>query len=111
MTPRGTHCRDEALPPGRTTCENQRGGCDLVWVLAMDVVAAFIGRYLPPESWVGHTATIPRALAPVVLTPTDEQAFFVGGHLTGFGRLAESAGCSVDLAWTTPTGSGELTLP
>jgi pimeloyl-ACP methyl ester carboxylesterase len=101
----------DVLPPSRTTCENQRGDCDLVWVLAMDLVAAFIGRYLPPESWVGYTSTIPRALAPVVLTPTDEQAFFVGGHLTGFGRLEGSAGCSVELGWTTPTGDGALGLP
>lgn len=77
----------------------------------MDLVAAFIGRHLSPASWVSHTATIPQALAPMVLTPTDEQTFFVDGHLTVFGRLDGSADCGVDVAWTTPAGSGELSMP
>lgn len=101
----------DVLPEGRTACEEQRGDCSLVWILVMDLVAAFFGRYLPPEAWDGHTSTIPTSLAPLVLTPTEEQEFFVSGHLTGFQTLTHSEGCSVELAWTVPTGSGETSLP
>ena len=101
----------DVLPPGRTSCEDLRGDCNLVWIIAMDLVAVFFGRYLPPEAWVSHTDMIPPSLAPVPLTLTPEQEFFVGGHLTCFPALVSAEGCSVDLAWTTPDGSGTIIMP
>ena len=49
------------LPAGRTACGDLRGDCDLVGMVARDILATFFGKYLPPEYWRGLATCIPTA--------------------------------------------------
>jgi pimeloyl-ACP methyl ester carboxylesterase len=99
------------LPAGATSCENGRGPCTLTATLAADLVAMFFSRYLPPEHWPALGDEIPLSLIPPGLVLTTEQAFFAGGHLTGFSVLGSRPGCSVTSTWSTAGDTGTTTRP
>jgi hypothetical protein len=109
------------LPPGRTECEEQngqpkRGTCTLTPLLAADIVACFLTRYLPPEGvpvrkWLPiHPFAIPRSLRPPTLFRLflQEQKFFAGGHLQAWNLVPSRADCGVTLRWISPDGTGQL---
>jgi hypothetical protein len=77
----------------------------------MDIAATFFGKYMPPEHWQSLRTCIPDSLIAPSHNLTTEQQFFAGGHLMGFDLLEGSEVCSVELEWTTATGSGTLTKP
>jgi hypothetical protein len=110
---RGEHW--DYLPPGRSSCGNNRGPCNLVGVVSRDMVSAFFGKYLPPERWAALGGVIPDNLIATLEMPDSfERSFYAGGHLTGFPALdnaAMGAGCSFALAWQTANGAGDETHP
>lgn len=100
------------LPPGRTSCEQDRGPCDLVRWLTADLLVTFFGRYLPPEHWGTLPGKIPASLVPPPVSLTPEQEFYGGSHLGSFARLRDVAGCSVRLEWVaSEMTSGSVTRP
>ena len=99
------------LPAGRSTCEQGRGGCSLVKVIAMDLAVTFFGKYLPPDCWPSLTSCIPDSLVAPAYDLTFEQEFYAGSHLMGMKMLTAVAGCRVELAWHTARGTGSLTRP
>jgi pimeloyl-ACP methyl ester carboxylesterase len=103
------------LPQGRSTCTGVLGECRMVPVLAADVVALFLGRYMPPEHWVELGLPswlpwfrVPRSLSPPPLLLTQEQKFFAGGHFSAWPLLDDRPECGVTLNWKTLGGSGSL---
>jgi alpha/beta superfamily hydrolase len=100
------------LPPGRTRCATSRGPCNLVGVVSADLVAAFLGKYLPPERW-GLLTVIPDSLVATHELLSFEREFYAGNHLMGIRMLDHSPGgsCQVKFDWDTGFGSGEETHP
>jgi pimeloyl-ACP methyl ester carboxylesterase len=99
------------LRPGKVPCETLRGSCDLVGPLAGDIVAAFFGKYLPPECWPHLPSCIPNSLKAKLRGLSVEQQFFAGGHLMSWSLIASRKGCSVSLGWQTATSTGSKTVP
>lgn len=101
------------LPAGRSSCDDGSHTCPLVGVLSGDLIAAFFGKYLPPERWPLLPQLIPdNLIATLDLPDSFERSFYAGGHLMGFTQLdAAAAHCSVTLAWGTAHGAGEQTHP
>jgi pimeloyl-ACP methyl ester carboxylesterase len=99
------------LPAGRTSCESERGSCNVTWAVAGDVVSTFFGKYLPPESWPTLGVHIPDSLVPPTRSLTQEQEFFAGGHLTAFDLIQDRAECGVTLGWEVGSSSGTVTRP
>lgn len=110
------------LGAGRSACDEvngrpQRGTCSLTPLLAADLVACFLTRYLRPEgvpfvSWGPFDFfVIDRSLRPPSYYPhylTTEQQFFAGGHLAAWRAVPSRADCGVTLRWVLNTGTGEL---
>jgi hypothetical protein len=101
------------LPPGRTSCETERGPCGLARVMTWDLLVMFFANYLPPPAVPSLPGQIPESLVPPLpLTLTVDQQFYAGGWLSGFPSLADEAGsCHVSLSWETPEGAGSVTQP
>jgi dienelactone hydrolase len=99
------------LRAGRTACGNQHGACEVVHVLAADILATFFAKYLPPPFWPNLRSCIPNSLIARPFKKTFEQEFFAGGHLMGLQLIKGRRGCSVTLSWVTPTSSGSVTRP
>lgn len=75
-------------------CRPGSGVCPHVAAATADLLAMFLGRYLPPEC--ADTADrVPVSLQPPVLTLTTAQEFFAGGWLTGFNALPSNPSCGV----------------
>lgn len=91
-------------------CAPILGGCHLLGAVAGDLLAGFFARYLPPSELAEAGAAIPLSLVPPQIDLTFEQEFYTGAHLMGLKGLPFSEGCRVRSAWTTATGSGEVTL-
>lgn len=99
------------LRPGISGCEESRGDCPLVGMVTRDLVATFLGKYLPPENWPDLFRCLPDSLIAPRHPLTFEQEFYAGSHLMGLRLLADAKDCEVRLAWTTTRSSGALTRP
>lgn len=87
---------------GRTTCGHFFGACTLANSLAADFLTTFLSHYVPPQRWTMLPVTIPHSLVPPPLDLTPQQQMFAGGHLFGFQRIAQTAGCRVTHTWRLP---------
>jgi hypothetical protein len=94
------------LPAGRTTCDQARGTCDVVHVVATDLVCTFFGKYMPPEGWPTLGTIIPDSLIAPALSLTFEQQFFAGNNLMGLSLMTGRAGCRVTISWQNRSGQG-----
>jgi pimeloyl-ACP methyl ester carboxylesterase len=99
------------LPAGRSTCESQRGSCNVSWAIVADITCTFFGKYLPPESWPALGTQIPDSLVPPGRSLTQEQQFFAGGHLMAFDLIEDRTECGVTLTWEIGSSSGTVTRP
>lgn len=99
------------LPAASTICETSVGPCSLVEGLAADFTAVFISKYMPPEASALASSPIPDDLSVPAITLSGDQIFYAGAHLTSFQLISSTAGCSVSIEWSTPTGAGGRTLP
>ncbi|WP_194288489.1 alpha/beta hydrolase family protein [Ornithinicoccus halotolerans] len=110
------------LPKGRSACDElngrpQRGTCTLTPMLAADIVACFLTRYLRPEGvpvvgWGPFKLfVIGRSLRPPRFFPsylTTEQQFYAGGHLLAWKGVPSRDDCGVTLRWVVGGDAGEL---
>lgn len=97
------------LPANQTTCESSTGPCDLVDNLAADLVAVFLSKYLAPPGFAGSTIDDDFTLPEVELT--QDQQFFIGGHLTGLRAIENRPeGCAATISWFT-SAEGSRNLP
>jgi hypothetical protein len=99
------------LPAASTTCETSVAPCPLVEGLAADFTAVFISKYMPPEASALGASTIPDDLSVPAIVLTGDQTFYAGAHLTSFQLITTTPGCSVDIEWSTPAGTGTRSLP
>jgi hypothetical protein len=100
------------LPSGRTACGQVRGDCPHSGVVAWDLVTTFFGNYLPPPAVPDLPGRIPPSLIPPQPDLTQEQKFFAGGWLSGFGLLEGSGdSCAVTISYETSIGSGTVVKP
>jgi hypothetical protein len=79
------------LPAGQSQCQQTRGPCNLVPLLAADFAALFLTRYMPPPA-----STIPRiplSLTPAAVELTPEQQVFASGRLAGLAALSSHPEC------------------
>lgn len=77
-------------------CSPGPGPCAGLGAATNDLVAMFLGRYLPPELATDLPGKVPANLTPPALDLTTEQEFFAGGnYLESFAALAGSPGCEV----------------
>lgn len=99
------------LPAASTTCESSVGPCPLVEGLAADFTAVFIAKHMPPEASTMDSSTILDDLTVPAIALTADQMFYAGAHLTSFQLITTTAGCSVEIEWSTSAGTGTRSLP
>lgn len=101
------------LPEGRATCQWgwSYGPCHHIPQLTRDLVATFMGKYLPPELVPNLGQQIPLSLKTSLQNLTNEQKMYAGNHLTSWPLIAGSSeGCHITLQWSTSSGTGSLVV-
>lgn len=79
-------------------CRPGPGLCPHVAAATGDLLAMFLGRYLPGECATASVDRVPQSLEPPPLVLTAEQEFFAGAWLTGFTALGGTASCEVEVS-------------
>lgn len=79
-------------------CRPGNGSCPYVAAATGDLLAMFLGRYLPGQCATAGVDRIPQSLEPPPLALTLGQQFYAGAWLTGFTALGGTASCGVEVS-------------
>jgi hypothetical protein len=96
----------------RHSCGGTSGPCDLVMLLASDLCALFLSRYMSTKESDTAAGILPSLQFRDPIHHTPEQNFYSGLHLLGLSSIAGSPSCGLTHSWFLKDGeTGELTLP
>lgn len=91
-----------------SSCSDGRGPCPAVEPAAAELIALFLGRYMPQAR--SRTA-IPIDLVPPDVALTPGQQFYGGARFPGLEAMKADRGCKgIRLRWTDGTATGERKL-